>query len=145
MENKEESVIPFQDILHQLTDIILYDYVIFRQDLTHIKRDSIVSLMQYLRMIYPYQMIYDIQLLSFPYEKYYSMRQCTELIHGKWIIKDSVIDSMKEEITNYWKEHLTSYNDNFDVTIISMSNNPFENFICLKQHQILSILDLYHY
>lgn len=143
--NYNYKSISYQDIIYQLIELICYYYKLFRPEILVINQRAIEHLKYSLLEIYPYQTLIDIQIMTFPYESYYSMEECTELVYGKWQIRTDIMDQMKQDMKKYWEFNITSYNAHSDIDVISMSNHPIENFICLTHNMSISIIDLYNY
>lgn len=131
-----------RSILPYIAECCIYYYKRY-QEITHRECHEITShikdvLMQY---IYEYYIniagtvyVYDIYLMTEPYDKIFILDRDTISIGDMLAVIDDYIDKTKSLIT------LTS-----DINIVSLSKHPIENYIKIDYNWIRQIIDLYLY
>ncbi len=129
------------NLLALLANLCIYYYISYHEKIllekVNIPDKTLYGLMR--RIKYEYIMskhtseIYDISIMTFPYDKQY-------------ILNEDNLDmvDMMTCIDEYFKEYYyIYYNTSPQINVMSISNHPLENYYCITHDWIKQAIDIY--
>lgn len=131
-------------IMDKLVDICVIYYIEYHKkffdEIIIVSDDARAFLAQkiYKKYFYEYgEDVYDLDILEFPYNKTYRLDEDYNSLNV-YDIQDMIIDFLNRDDV-VWRA------TTIPINVISLSNHPLNNFVCINDKWIKWIIDFYRY